>query len=447
MIMLESFLSFIILLAIILSICIQYRYRMKLLGFLDPIILFQIYFFIQLPLVLFLGVNYELPGFVSLSPKISFDSFIILASLIIAAYCFFVAGSLAAGKAYIRIPVLGYKKFNKTSANTACVLIFLLGYFSFTYLIKINGGYENFMLERESWRAGGMSGQGWLIFPSTTFLAIASLCVVVINANSFRGRRGGFLFALLVCLTVAPATQLGFRGMMLWPALQLLVAYHLRINRLPFLSLALGLLIIISVFTIYGIYRELSSRVTTGIDISIASDFIRGRPDFIFSAFLRSKGADILLVIVSNINNIDEYKFFWPSVIEALTIPVPSGIWADKPIPQSVQFAQVFFGLNGGVSPTIVGDAYWQAGFVGVLTVLFLTGLMIKIYVNSLIRFINHDAILILLLSIFPLMILICESLQGFLNSFVLIYFSCSVLLILLSLLSKFSWSMRKFQN
>ena len=432
---------------ILLAIYFQYLYSNKALSFLDPNILFQLYFFIQLPLVLFLGINYELPGFLSLSPKIPFDKFILLSAIICLAYFAFIAGSHVIGKKFIRMPIFGNERFNKSTANFVSLLTFIFGYISFIYLLQVNGGYDNFMLERESWRAGGMSGQGWIIFPSTTMLAIASLCIVIVNKNIFCARRGGFLFVLLVCLTVAPATQLGFRGMMLWPVLQLLVAYHLRITRLPFRDLVIGLIIIIGLFTIYGIYREITFIATTGIDISIALDFIQNRPEFIFSTFLRSKGADIVSVIVSNINNLEDFKFFWPLAIEALTIPIPSDLWSGKPIPQSVEFAQIFFGLGGGVSPTIVGEAYWQAGILGVLIILFFTGMIIKIYVNTMLIFINHDAVALLMLSIFPLMILIAESLQGFLNSFVLSYISCSLFLILIALFNQFFWLMRKFKS
>jgi len=194
---------------------------------------------------------------------------------------------------------------------------------------------------------------------------------------------------------------------------------------------------LISIFTVYGLSRQITQLVGESIGFKQIVDFTIDKPEFLFSIFLRSKGADIVSLIYDKINSVDDLLLFYPSIIESLTIFIPSSLWPGKPEPLSVQFSQKFFGIAGGVSPTTAGEAYWHAGWFGVFAILFLMGMLYRAYMNSLKKYKNNDSMLLLLVASFPSLVMMAETLQGYLNGLVLIYIFSFFIAIIFSLLSQ----------
>jgi len=344
--------------ASITLIVAQYYADGRRLDIFNPKTLFQLYFIIQLPFVLLIGVNSSASGFIRLSSGTSDSEVLALAALFIGAQLAMVTSYYLVGKKWLSLPVIGASRWRPQRVKYICILLFGCGYLSFLYLLKINGGYLEFINNREAWRAGGMSGQGWLIFPSTSMIAMASIAYLIAFANYFRGKAGALKLLFLIVITIFPASQLGFRGLMLLPVIQIMFIYHhkvgeIRMRRAVPLLAVLGL-----IFTLYGVYRETSSYMGGDVDINAALQVINDQPELVYSIFLRSKGADIVATVLDQLGKSDDYRLFLPGLIETLTIPIPSVLWAGKPIPQSVQFSEQFFGIGGGVSPTVVGEAY-----------------------------------------------------------------------------------------
>ncbi len=416
----------------------QYFYDGKRFDIFNPKNLFQVYFIIQLPLVLYLGTTYDLPGFKLLSPNTSSDEILMLASLfffsqllMVVAYYFF-AGTKT-------LPIAWSQKYNWNYARvkTICILLFILGYFSFFYLMQINGGYDEFVKNREIWRAGGMTGQGWLIFPATSMLSIAAIAFLIVSKNTFQGKHSYLKLMLLIIFTVLPATQLGFRGFILLPIIQIVFIYHMRIEKLKIKKIVPIFLFIILSFTTYGIYRESVVSMTKGFDLDVAINYIEQHPESVYDIFLRSKGADVVAVVIDRTYGIQDYVLFVPSIIESLTIVIPRAIWPNKPIPLSVRFSELFFGIGGGISPTIVGEAYWQGGLIGVFLTMIVVGFVFRYYFNTVLASTNNNSSIFTLTVIFPSLVMMAEAIQGYLNGIVYQLIFCAFMVFVFSLNSK----------
>ena len=230
-------------------------------DFFNPKNLFQLYFIIQLNLVLFLGVNFDIPGFVNLSPKTSSDNIEALSAIFLSSQASFIIGYYTIKAKYFPKILFGTGRWGGQSCVVLCIFLYVAGYVSFYTLLQINGGYANFHESREAWRAGGMSGQGWLIFPATTVLAMTSIAFIFVKSHFFAGKYGLLRLILLVFITIFPASQMGFRGFMLLPVLQIIFAYHTKIRQLKINRLIIPLAFLISTFTVYGIYREITPLV------------------------------------------------------------------------------------------------------------------------------------------------------------------------------------------
>ncbi len=411
----------------------QYFSDGKRLDIFNPKNLFQLYFIIQLPLVLVIGTNFNSPGFLVLSEHTDLYEVLPLALLFFTAQMIMVVCYYLWGRRTFAPPVLYGATWHYKRVKAICLLMGGVGYISFYYLLEINGGYVSFVEGRELWRTSGMRGQGWLLFPATTMLAIAGTAYVIAASQSFRVGGGLLKFIFLVAIVVFPATQLGFRGLMLLPVVQMMFVYHHRVQKINVSKAVFGMMILIVLFTTYGIYRELTYLLDDGADLSIVGGVLGERKELIYSIFLRSKGADIVANVIGQIG-VSDFKLFYPGIIEAFTVFIPLDLWPNKPIPQGVQFSSEFFGLGGGVSATIIGEAYWNGGYLGVSLYMTLIGIVFRVYDNTVRYYGNKDSVLLILATMFPSLIMMAESPQGNVNGLVIIILFVSCLIFFFSL-------------
>ena len=415
-------------------IVIQLRIDRSAFDLFNPKNLFQIYFFIQLPLSFYLGYNYDIPGYLFLDKNTDENLIYELCILIFSGHFAFVLGYYSRPKFILPVPVIGAARWKKSKGNFICFMFFILAYIAFAYLLYINGGYANFMANRESWRAGGLSGQGWLIFLSTSVLAITACVFIIINKSWFIGGNSTLKLLATISITLFPASQMGFRSLILLPLLQILFLYHFRVMKINFLRIIVPLFMIVLFFTLYGLYREASFLTNSPVNIDAILDLISSRPEFIFAIFLRSKGADVLVHFYSQMQDLGDYLLLYPALYEAFTIIIPHFIWPGKPIPLTSVFSNTFFGIPGGVSPTIIGELYWHLGGAGVILLMYSLGLIFRAYFNAVKKYYVHDSKFLFLLCIFPSLIMMAEIVQGYLNGIVILYFGTSIISFLMSL-------------
>jgi oligosaccharide repeat unit polymerase len=412
----------------ILILYVQYFADGRNFDLFNPKNLFQIYFIVQLPLVLVIGTNMDFTGFLALSENTDLNDIAELGLIFTIAHLAMVMAYYSFGKKYLSIAIVDTVKWRHARVRLICLFLVIIGYLAFYYLLQINGGYASFIEIREAWRAGGMTGQGWLIFPATSMLSIAAIAYLIVSAQKFKNKSGLLRFFLLCVLVVFPASQLGFRGLMLLPIVQLMFVYHHRVRSINFRAALPAMVVLVILFTVYGIYREIGYIFEGGIDLAIATKAIIDRPELIFAMLVRSKGADIVASVIQQLDDWS-FKLFYPSIIESLTIFIPSGLWSGKPVPLSVQFSERFFGIGGGVSPTVVGEAYWHGGYVGVVLVMMIVGMLFRVFQNTVRNKSNNDSALFMLTAIFPSLIMMAEAIQGYLNGIVLMLILCFILI------------------
>lgn len=387
---------------------------------LSPHILFQIYFIIQLPLNLFLGTNYYLPRFSALSPLTSAADIIWLGGLMILAQSVFVA-VVHVIKARPIKDMTEITAWPRSRVNILCVGIFVLGYLAFVGLVLINGGFSAFAETREAWRTEGVGGQGWVLFPATTMLAIGMCAAMINNIDQFSGRTGALKLFLLYIIAAFPASQLGFRALIFLPLLQAGFFYHVFIRPIPGKSILLGSVSLMLAFTLYGVQREIPYASNYGSYLEYLNYVYLTRPDITYTVALRSMGADIVLQTIDHMQTFGHYMLLFPVFIEAATIAVPSSLWPGKPQPLSVQFSHNIFGIEGGVSPTILGEGYWHGGVLGIIALMILAAFLHGFF-QSLQRKSHRDvSSALLMLSLYPSLIMMAEAFQGYFNGIVLI--------------------------
>ncbi len=388
---------------------------------LSPHILFQIYFIIQLPLNLFLGTTYYLPRFSALSPLTTTTDIAWLGSFMLMAQLIFVFVIYAIGAR----PVTGLAAtpviWPRTRVNLICAGIFLLGYLAFVGLVLINGGFAAFAETREAWRTEGVGGQGWVLFPATTMLAIGMCATMLNNVKQFTGRAGSVKLFALYLIAAFPASQLGFRALIFLPLLQAGFFYHSFIRRIPGKYIAIGSVALMLAFTLYGIQREIPYASNYGSYLEYLNYVYLTRPDITYTVALRSMGADIVQQTIDHMQTFGNYVLFFPIFIEAVTIAVPSSLWPGKPQPLSVKFSHDIFGIEGGVSPTILGEGYWHGGVLGIIALMTLAGCLHAYFRSLQLNSKTSTSSGLIMLSLYPSLIMMAEAFQGYFNGIILI--------------------------
>lgn len=419
-------LSFLILLLSIFIVLVQIAFDRKL-SLLSPHILFQVYFIIQLPLNLFLGTNFFLPRFAILSPATSYSEILSLGSYFLIAQIMFAFVFYFCAALYRRQKTSGPSwPFERTQSwpvmrtNVVCAAIYILGYLAFLLLMFLNGGYDAFQLSRELWRTSEIRGQGWVLFPATTMMALAMCAVLINNRPLFAGNAGLVWLILLYGATIIPAFNIGFRSFIFLPLMQIIYFYHTKIAKINIRMLVISTIIFIIAFTLYGAQREIPYQASFGSYTNYLEYIFVNRPDLAYVALLRSMGADIVQRVVGEMGASGDYVMLLPSLVEAITIPIPSALWPNKPEALSVEFSQSMFAIGGGVSPTIVGEGYWHGGLLGIFALVMIVGALHAHFRAVEENFSSQNSQL-WALSLYPSLVMMAEAFQGYLNGIVLI--------------------------
>lgn len=325
---------------------------------------------------------------------------------------------------------------NKERNSFLGAALVLFGYIMFLSLLSINGGLSEFVNNLQSWRTEGMNGQGVFIFPATIGLSMG----VILFSSKYSIARGRskenikmILFALIVALI--PPAIIGFRGLILSPIIHWLIVFRESItSRLGKGKVIAISFVIIFIFTAFGVYRQWSEVVSDRFSLlDGVAIFFDARPELMFDVFLRSRGTDVVGTVISKLEASNQFVGFSGSIAEAVSIVVPR-IIVDKPTPMSVQFSQIFFGVNGGVSPTVIGELYWMGGCVAVAIGMAFLGIFAKLvysyYTDRKSNLYSRLAYALL----FVHFVLIAEAIQGNINGIVMIFSFYFMLLFALNL-------------
>lgn len=402
---------------IILLVCIflfasQLILNKKLLS-INYYMAFQFYYIVLLPFNLFIAQNYEIEDFYYLNKSLSEDSFLIIGLLILVPYLLLILSFNSINNSYISFGFEKRKFRRKNIVNILSLCIILFGYLSFLMLMVFNGGFDNFIENRELWRSGGLIGQGIFTMPSTFGLFLG--CAIFI-LNNCQSKYINTIFFIMLLLAIVPPILQGFRSSVVIPIIQLSILYHYRVRILKLKNLIIIFLGFSSFYFLYGNYRQLGSIENFIYSIS---DYSNWDFKFMLDGILRTKGADSFALVYFDGNDLFRGDFFISSIFEAITILIPHMIWAEKPLPVGVVNGNNYFGFPG-IPFTILGESYINGGIIGICFIMLALGFFMRISLNYFVKFKDNNLVLMFYIIIFPLMVASAESLQFGFNNMVI---------------------------
>lgn len=274
-------------------------------------------------------------------------------------------------------------QWSRPRVNFVIALFVLGGLSALASFLSLYGG--DAAAARAAWRGGELQGQGLITFAAGSLPALGVMLWMVSRKNL----RFGWRFLLVAGMALLPAIFMGFRSLFMLPILQFMVVWHFWRRPLPIKRLAVLLVFAGAVFTGYGIWRT----IPEGYDLSDGvARVLQTEPELLYNIAMRSRGTEIVATVLKAMDQDRiEYRMVVPFIWEAATIYVPSGLWPDKPTPSSLTFGTEFFGqdlsilrgdfttvLFGGISPTAIGEFYWQLGWLGVFGGMLVLGIIAK---------------------------------------------------------------------
>jgi hypothetical protein len=406
---------------------------------------FIIYYILQFGVSGFISIKTKNVSQIALDPILYKDYYIKALIAALLGLVFFQLGYYFTRFKYSYSSLKKYNKWSSINKNSIIALYFLIGLFAFVKFLTSNGGLSAFLDQVEAFRAGGISGQGYLILPFTQLLTIASSISLVFAAGHSNSSRSNFKNSIfLIIIASLPSLILGFRSLLILPFLTYFTIYNFAFKKINFKKFIPISFIVLIVFTFYGIYREIPKGIS--FDMKQAYSVIEGNPELLYSVVSRSKGIEVVATVIKKMEETQLYDYGYKILIEAATILVPHFLWEGKPETGSVRFTTYFFGSDlafvrgidqdswGGVSPTIIGDAFWNFGWLGVCLIPLALGCAYKLFFKW---FVNNKAnpkVLLTYALLYPLLSMIPESLQGYSNSIVINIFLITVTLFFLKL-------------
>jgi oligosaccharide repeat unit polymerase len=256
---------------------------------------------------------------------------------------------------------------------------FVLPQFNFLHVASYSETALNLRLERSAVANAGLKEVFLSQVPATLILCAATLLMFTAKETLLR------LLGLSVFLAYVVANTLsGWRGAVVAALLFPMVYYHYRVRALTVRFALIGGLSIYLFVNALAVVRASSNPLEM---ISVLRENV-GTNGLAF-ARLSSSGelavGDNLMRLISGIQSGETTFTYGRSVIDELLVFVPRSLYADRPLPLSERFVEVFYpGVlesGGGYGFFILQDGYWAFGIAGVFVFMLAYGLAVqKIY-------------------------------------------------------------------
>jgi len=217
-----------------------------------------------------------------------YSMLLILAGLV----AYLVGYRLSAARGLMRTSRLS-RRWSSRAVSKVFVGACLIASTSLAGFLVINGGLEGFLTDREFWRTEGIIGQGYLTFGFGAVLPLVGTAVVVSGLHRQGGGKSRFTRAILALgASVLPVSVLGFRGLVVYPVIRAVTAFHYLRRRLRARSVALFVIVLFFLGSWYGLDRKFS---VEALRTATAPQWSR-------QLLLRSTGTDIVAVVLKNID-------------------------------------------------------------------------------------------------------------------------------------------------
>jgi len=239
----------------------------------------------------------------------------------------------------------------------------------FLFYVSQRGGILSHFTETSRNRHVSIAGEHYII----RFTAIGSLALLIWLAFDRRAEKSA-LFWLCVVLAVPMSFVLtGSRGAMLYQVGVGLVVYMLREHKLVLFRLLLMAIVGIYLIGVLGDLRRSSWSGEVDLETVTETSFSEGLQTGREEIVRRGTSSSGALAIYARVPGSVDF-LYGESYLALLTLPVPRGLWPDKPGLIGGRVGRTFFGTVGGIPPSAAGEAYWNFHIPGVLVVFALFG-------------------------------------------------------------------------
>lgn len=381
--------------------------------------LFQIYYIIQLPLSSCFAelfglrrIDNRITAFVSNHTRLD----VLILSFV--GHLCFVLGSYISRKYSIKSHA-SKRKWERGRVRLLVLMFLLLGYFLFINLMRSFGGIGSFLLQMEYWRNVGLIGKGTYIIGIARVMPISIAIYMIFYKDEIRERRKlvGLIAVVIICFV--PILVLGFRSYVFNVLITMVAVYHYIIRPIKPKFFAIGIAVFAVFFSFYSLARSIGD-YGIGTLLSVVSNFGATFQKLL----LRSRGSEVVSIAFDSINSGVGHRFSFDLITNPITNLIPRSIWMNKPESMTTLFPRTFFGTYGiysGISPTCIGELYWEWGSVGVCIGMLIMGCMIRIFQNGLFRNkMDENHMITYVVFIWPITLL-SETIAGALNIIVIL--------------------------
>jgi len=270
------------------------------------------------------------------------------------------------------VPRLAFPEARRAGAKAIVVVAFSVAVFQF--FVSQRGGVTAYMLTWAGGRSTALGGNYyWFQLIGMGMLA----CLLWFAVDRRAVLRPLFWGAAALSLAVQ-FLSMGSRGSIFYAFVVAFMVWVLRERKIPWMRfLALAAVGMVALGALGNLRR---STWKGRVDWSTVTDFSVGEtlrsstlPELVER---RTTGESSIPILASVPHRVE--LLYGASYAAVLTLPIPRGIWPDKPGMLGGKIGRLFFGMEAGVPATGVGEAYWNFHVPGVLLVFFLFGVFHK---------------------------------------------------------------------
>lgn len=237
----------------------------------------------------------------------------------------------------------------------------------FLVFLTVRGGLASHFASWYSGRAVSLSGAYYWVLAMRT----ASVAVVVWMAYRPGALRNPLFWTATVMASALAFMMTGSRSSILFYIMVGAIVWMLSRKQVPIARVSVLAIVLVLVLGSLGSLRnKLGGRAPTTTDQqTLAETWDRSVSE------IRKRSGSLRgdLAIYGNVPDREGY-LFGASYLSLVTLPIPRGVWEDKPMVIEAIVGRRFFRVNAGVPPGGVAEAFWNFHIPGVIAVYFLFG-------------------------------------------------------------------------
>ncbi len=369
----------------LLIILIPFIFYKPSYGWFHPLIFytfFTLIFHLRRSYIYLYGIEYHIamPGWDSekLSFLVTYD-LVLRAFALIAYYIgFFLSLKLT-------IPKINFTRPNRFKLKA--LLIIGVSVLLLLANVQMQGGLKEYLI---GWGGGRPeTGAAGFYFPALIFLSLIT-CQIWIVMDPKAHRRPVFWVYLTISIVINFLASAS-RGLIIFTVINCLIVWMIRDRKFAFTNILIAVLVLSSFFGILGNLRQeisIQGLRTGDIDYGLLaaqglssdkssnddSSFSKGLNEISERSWLWHSDLPILARVPNEIDFL-----YGKSYLALLTLPIPRTLFKDpwqKLDPTFGALAgKVFFNADFSIPAEEVGEAYWNFGIPGVLSIFFLFGI------------------------------------------------------------------------